>query len=220
MSTKITKTNLDWTNVKNLCRITMNKDSTAIPATESFKKKILIAEHSLINTLTISWLWKHMPSWVSVHFARHWLGWLKFISTARTDRTNVDRNKLPQDNPVNYAGEATAQALINVSRRRLCYQASPETRLYMEDLKTAILKVDKSISNVMVPNCIYRAGCPEIQICKYQFYVKFLKYVENNNLNINTIQQRYDAYNDYFYSWQRLKDTLEDCAKGGEMDEN
>lgn len=213
MKTKITKTNLDWTYVKNLCRTTMNKEHTDISATEEFKTKILIAEHSPITTLTISWLWENIPSWVSVHFARHWLGWLKFISTSRTDRTNVDRNKLPQDNPVNYAGVANAQALINVAKKRLCWQASVETRTCMEDLKTKISEIDKNIANVMVPSCIYRGGCPEMQMCKFQLYIKVLEYAKNNNLKLDTIQQRYDAYNSYYYSYQHLKDVIDYCKR-------
>ena len=104
------------------------------------------------------------------------------------------------DNPVNYAGEANAQALINVSKKRLCHQASNETRTYMEDLKTSILIVDRAISDVMVPSCIYRGGCPEMQMCSFGLYPKFLKFCLENNLNYYTIQQRYDAYNLYFHS--------------------
>ena len=54
--------------------------------------------------------------------------------------------------------EANAQALINVSRVRLCYQAANETREYMEDLKDSIYIKDKNLSNVLVPNCVYRGG--------------------------------------------------------------
>ena len=167
MKTTIEEANIDWKLVKNLCRNTMNKDSTGIEPCDDFIKKILIAEHSPIRVIRIRWNWKDIKSWISVHFARHWLGWNKWISTQRTDRTGIERNNLPQDAKVDMVVEANAQALINVSRVRLCYQAANETREYMEDLKDSIYIKDKNLSNVLVPNCVYRGGCSEITPCGF-----------------------------------------------------
>lgn len=198
METKITDKHLNWIEVKNVCRTTMNKEHTDKEPTDNFKTNLLIAEHSPICKLTVSWLWKNMKSWVSVHFVRHWLGWNKFVSTQRTDRTGIDRNKMPQDTPVVYAGEANAQALINVAKKRLCFQASNETRLYMEDLKSTIKnEVDKNIALVMVPSCIYRMGCPEMTMCETQLFIRFKQYVKDNNINIDTIRRRYEAYEQF-----------------------
>jgi hypothetical protein len=202
MLTEITKINTDWTDVKNECRNTVNKEATDKPATERFKKQLLLSEHSPITLLRVKWKWRDIPSWVSVHFARHWLGWQKWISTQRTDRTGVDRNKAPQDTPVVYDGEANAMALINVARKRLCYQASTETRGYMEDLKVSIGENgEKEISNVLVPNCIYRMGCPEFGKCGH--IDGFIKFVKNKGVDISElfdIQTRYDLWNEWFYS--------------------
>lgn len=198
VKTKILKTDFDWVFVKNACRNTVNKSATETEPTTEFKKKILISEHSPIRSLKVKWSWEGLKSWVSVHFARHWLGWEKYISTQRSDRTNINRDKSPQDAPVNMIVDANVQALINVGRVRLCYQASPETRTQMENLKTILKTQDEEISNVIVPNCIYRQGCVEFEMCKEQFYAKFLKYCKDNNLPINTIQQRYDAYNKFY----------------------
>lgn len=197
--TQIKKVNIDWTEIKNECRHTTNKADTDIPATTEFKKKALISEHSPIRLGRIKWRWEGIKSWISFHFARHWLGWDKFVSTQRTDRTGVNRDEARQDTPVNMDIEANPQALINVAKVRLCYQASPETREYMEDLKFTISDVgQKELSNVLVPSCVYRAGCPEFNMCKERFWANFLKWCNDNNKPINTIQQRYDAYNEYF----------------------
>lgn len=199
VETKILKTDFDWTFVKNACRNTVNKSATDIEPTREFKRKILISEHSPIRSLKIKWIWEGIKSWVSVHFARHWLGWEKFISTQRSDRTNIDRDKSPQDTPVNMIIDANAQSLINVGRVRLCYQASPETRTQFENLKTKLYDYDIEIADVLVPNCVYRHGCSEtFGMCKEKFYPKFLAYCEDNNLPLNSIQQRYDAYNKFF----------------------
>ena len=199
MKTNITNVNCNWTSIKNKCRVTDNKLPTEKEPNDDFIKHLLISEHSPIRQARIEWMWEGIKSWVSVHFARHWLGWDKWVSTQRVDRTGVNRDESPQDKPVNMQVEANAQALINVARFRLCRQASNETREYMEDLKTAIKDSgQKDISDVMVPNCIYRFGCPEFKSCGY--FELFLRYCKANNLKLDTIQDRYDAYNKMFYS--------------------
>lgn len=118
--TEIIKVDADWVDVKNKCRNTVNKEYSDKLATTDFKKKVLISEHSPIRIVKIEWRWKSIKSWIATHFARHWLGWDKWISTQREDRTGVDRDKAPQDAPVNYDGSSNAQACINVGRYRLC----------------------------------------------------------------------------------------------------
>ena len=202
MKTNIKRVSVDWTEIKNECRHTDNKEDTAKEPSKHFIQQLLIAEHSPVRLARIKWSWDGIKSWISVHFARHWLGWEKWVSTQRTDRTGVNRDKSPQDTPVNMDVEANAQALINVSRYRLCKQASKETREYMMDLKASIKeKGQKEISNVMVPNCIYRMGCPEFKCCGH--IQKFKDWCEDSGhslLDLNDIQLRYDIYNEFFYS--------------------
>ena len=200
MKTKITKVQIDWTEIKNECRHTTNKEDSKVPATKEFIKKVLISEHSPIRLGRIKWSWDGIKSWVSVHFARHWLGWDKWVSTQRTDRTNIDRDAARQDTLVNMDIEANPQALINVGRYRLCKQASDETREYMENLKEEIRNVgQEELSNVLVPNCIYRAGCPEFHCCG--LISDFIKWSKEKGKEINwlNIQSRYDLYNEFFY---------------------
>lgn len=199
--TKITKVNADWTDVKNECRNTVNKEATEKEPTIDFKKKILISEHSPIRLIEIKWRWEGIKSWISVHFARHWLGWDKWISTQRNDRTGVDRDKSPQDTPVNYDGKGNAQALINVARFRLCNSAHPETRAYMEDLKESIHEFEPELSDVMQRNCIYRGGCPEFNPCPY--WKNFCE--KHKGENLLDIQTRYDLANKDFYESRKKR---------------
>ena len=201
MLTKITKINADWTDVKNECRNTVNKEATEKEPTIDFKKKILISEHSPIRLIEIKWRWEGIKSWISVHFARHWLGWDKWISTQRNDRTGVDRDKSPQDTPVNYDGKGNAQALINVARFRLCNSAHPETRAYMEDLKESIHEFEPELSDVMQRNCIYRGGCPEFNPCPY--WKNFCE--KHKGENLLDIQTRYDLANKDFYESRKKR---------------
>ena len=193
---EITDINADWRKVKNRCRTTMGKNATGNEATKYFVKKILISEHSPIRLVTIDFSWKNLKSWIATHFSRHHVGWEKWISTQRNDRTNVDRDKSPQDTPVKMDVCANAQGLINVARYRLCYMAHKETREKMEELKCAIKESgQEEIANVMQKNCIYRCGCPEFESCGY--WKAFCeKYKDENLLNIQT---RYDLADKDFY---------------------
>ena len=165
---KIKKIDADWKEIKNECRNTINKEDTDKEPSKNFIRKLLISEHSPIRLATIKWRWEGIKSWVSVHFSRHWLGWDKFVSTQRTDRTGKNRDESPQGALVNMDVNANAQALINVSRWRLCYQASTETRKEMENLKKAIRDAgQEEIAFCMQPNCVYRGGCPEMKSCGY-----------------------------------------------------
>jgi hypothetical protein len=150
-----------WPKVKRSARTTISKDGEGAYPADSWKKRILLAEHSPIRKIRFSWRWYRLRSWVSVHFVRHWNGISHWVSTQRTDRTGVDRDESPQKTPVLHECEANAQALINISRRRLCGQASPETRAAWKEVKAEVGKVDPILASVMVPECIYRGFCPE-----------------------------------------------------------
>lgn len=169
-----------WPKVKQAARTTISKDGSGAYPSDSWKKTILLAEHSPIRKIRFSWKWVDLKSWVSVHFVRHKLGIEHWVSTQRSDRTGHDRNKSPQDSPVTHECEANAQALIFISRRRLCNQASSETRAAWIEVKAEIQKTDPVLASVMVPECIYRGFCPEFHSCGYantkEYQIELEKY--------------------------------------------
>lgn len=158
----------NWSEVKEAARTTIGKDGIGIfTPSYKWKKTILLAEHSPIRLLHVKWKWKNLKSWVSVHFVRHKYGVEHWVQTQRSDRTNVDRDKSPQDTPVSHQADANAQALINISRKRLCNQAAPETRAAWLEVKREIEIREPVLGEVMVPECIYRGFCPEFKSCGY-----------------------------------------------------
>lgn len=208
MRTEIIKVKGDWQEVVDDCRTTVSKPPLGHEPSNEFKQAILIAEHSPIRNISIKWVWRGIKSWIATHFSRS--KWECFISTQRTDRTGVDRDNLPQGALVNFTGEANIQHLIDTSRKRLCFCASPETREKWEDLKCEINKIDPNIAQVMVPNCIYRFGCPEMGKC--QFFKRFLDYAimegsyisaDKQTNTMDDISYRYKLYNEYFYERKR-----------------
>lgn len=194
MRTDIIKVKGDWEEIATDCRATVGKPPIGKEPSDTFKRKLLLAEHSPIRDISIKWKWENMPHWVTVHWVRH--KWEKFVRTQRTDRTGIDRTKLTQDEPQDFTGEANQQALIDTMRKRLCHQASPETRAYACDLKQTLSEREdtKYLADVLVPNCVYRGGCPEISQCGYYRRLTQL----DSAVVSSDLQRRYDAYNKLF----------------------
>lgn len=189
--TEILKKKGDWIEVVNDCRATVGKGELGKEPSDTFKTQILIAEHSPIRDISFKWRWQNIKSWVATHWVRH--KWECFVRTQRTDRTGVNRDNLPQSARVDFTGEANVQHLIDTMRKRLCYQAAKETREYAEDLVEAISETDFAIGSVLVPNCIYRGGCPEMKSCG--LWERFQNYTQNYvGYTDDDIQVRYEVY--------------------------
>lgn len=198
IKTEILKIKGGWDEVLDACRATVSKKFLNKEPSEEFKRSIIISEHTPIRTLLVKWRWQGLPSYIATHFARHHIGFEKWISTQRNDRQKkYDREQAPQNAPVTFIGEGNAQFFINLSKLRLCTAADPKTRKQTEDLKrTMYQEGDKTIAWSMVPSCIYRGGCSEINGC--DFYKKFLE--RHPEITVNTtIEERYDIYNADFF---------------------
>lgn len=157
----------NWQDVKDSTLNTIGKTTGKYPTSE-WKLKLIRSEHSPIRRLKFYWRWKDLKSWVSVHFVRHKIGIEHWVSTQRTDRTGINRDELPQGAFVDHACESDAQAMINISRRRLCNCASKETREAWQLVKENTAKTEPELASSMVRECVYRNGlCPEMFSCGY-----------------------------------------------------
>lgn len=174
----------DWVLCRNNALATQRKSSTK-PPSSAWKTKILIAEHSPIRSLEFSWEWIDLPYWISVHFVRHHEGITHYVSSQRNDIQKLyDRRKAPQDSPVNHRCVANAQALLNISKARTCFNASLETRNAWNMLLDALRPQAPELVALCVPPCIFRNGiCPEVfKQCGYNetrvFDAKLGEYLE------------------------------------------
>ena len=163
----------DWRGVADAANTTIGREPGDKEPSPKWKRKILLAEHSPIRTLQIRWRWIDLPYWVSVHLVRHKIGIEHFVRTQRSDRTGIDRNELPQGALVTHECVANPQSIINISRKRLCQQASKETReawtLFLESIKLN----HPELYSVCVPECVYRGWCTEFKSCGYSLTSKF-----------------------------------------------
>lgn len=141
------------------------------------------------------------PERDGIRFVRHKIGIEHFVSSQRNDRqNNYDRNTAPQSALVIHECEANAQAIINISRKRLCKQASSETREAWQNFLESIKNIEPELYSVCVPECVYRNGfCPEFKSCGYnhteEFEEELKKYIQgfekqiNNKTNINDTER-------------------------------
>lgn len=152
---------------KAACETTSNKEITSIERLIALKQRMYLAEHSPIR---MRQFWIHLaniPTFVATHLVRHHVGIDHYQLSHRFDKTHVPNEESNRMTPTNISMHINAQALINMSRKRLCSKASPETRKVMEVIKEAIRVLDPDLAEVMVPECVYRHMCPEEKGCGY-----------------------------------------------------
>jgi hypothetical protein len=172
MYCKLISTSNNWHEIKNAAMTTIGKDEGKYPSSE-WKRKALLSEHSMIRKLRISAKWYDLKYYVSVHLVRHKFGIEHFVKTQRTDRTGINRDELLQSAFVEHEIEANAQAIINISRKRLCNMASTETReAWMAFLRT-FKDIEPELFSVCKPECIYKGWCPEFKSCGYNTTYSF-----------------------------------------------
>jgi len=165
MQIKLIKRAGTWADVYEAALFTVGKTSLGRMPNDVWKEKILTAEHSPIRLLWFTFEVKEIPYWVMNHLTRHKIGVEFFVKTQRTDKTGINRNELKQDNPVDLLININAQALINISRKRLCKKASPETREVWMKLIDELRDYEPILASKCVPECQYRQKCPEFEPC-------------------------------------------------------
>lgn len=157
----------DWLLCKRCTLVTVSKDSDK-PASEEWKVKLLKANHSPIRTLQFCFRLTDIPYWVSVHLVRH-VHATPFVSTQRNDRQKkYDRTCATQDAPVTMCWYMNAEELITIAHKRLCNQASKETRDIIRAICDKVIEENPEFKELLVPNCVYRGGlCDEFNCCGY-----------------------------------------------------
>lgn len=158
----------DWLLVKQCTLVTVGKESDK-PPTEKFKRDILRARHSPIRELRFVFRLTDIPYWVSVHFCRH-VHAQPYVKTQRNDRQNqYDREKAPQDAPVDMIWSVNGEEFIVVTNKRKCNLAAEKTRDLMDMLCAEVEKVCPEFTEELVPMCVRNGGvCYEMHPCNME----------------------------------------------------
>lgn len=158
-------TDADWLAVKQRALVTIGKN-VKNPPSQEWKRSILDARHSPIRRLRFSFLLEGIPSWVSVHLCRH-IHAQPYVRSQRNDRQQMyDRNKAPQDAPVNMIWDMNAEELLIIANKRLCRQAALETRQVVQEMCDKVTELCPEFSGLLVAPCVYNPGyCHEMKPC-------------------------------------------------------
>jgi thymidylate synthase ThyX len=154
----------DWFEVKRRALVTVGKNAITEP-NETWKHSILEARHSPIRRLHFSF-YIECPYWVSVHLCRH-IHAQPYVKSQRNDRqSEYDRNKAPQDETVCMIWDMNAEELMIIANKRLCAQASPETREIVQKMCDLVQDRMPEFRGLLVPMCKYSGGvCHEMKPC-------------------------------------------------------
>ena len=124
-------------------------------------------QHSPIRT-QLFWIeCREIPLFVASQLVRSHVGVQFFQKSHRPDR-NPDAKDEGRMTPTDLAFICNAEALINMSHKRLCAKASPETREIFGQICELVEEQDPDLYKHLVPQCMYRGGiCPEPKGCGY-----------------------------------------------------
>lgn len=157
-------TEQDWIACKERALVTIGK-KVVNPPDEIWKKAILKARHSPIRRLRFSFYIEGIPSWCATHLARH-VHAQPYIKSQRNDRqSEYNRDKAPQDAPVNMIYDVNGEELMVIANKRLCKQASAKTRKVVRMMCDEVAKTNPEFTEFLVPMCQYVGECKEMYPC-------------------------------------------------------
>ena len=169
-----------WKRALNAARRTIGKEPVDHEPSKSWEAKMLLAEHSPIRLVEYDFGWKKIRQWVTTHLVRHHEGCEKFVHSQRGDRRELpcDRDHIFQGAKNDMDMTVNAQAMMSISRKRLCKCASKETREAWSEVIDELDKVDSVLAHKCVPECVYRGFCPEfMNSCGYWKTDEFKKHL-------------------------------------------
>lgn len=165
-------TDHDWLEVKRRALVTVGL-SVKNPPDMAWKHSMLEARHSPIRRLRFAFYLGGIPYWVAMHLRTHVHDcpngdeFDPYIKSQRDDRqSEYERGKAPQDQPVNMIIDMSGEQLMNFANKRLCRQASYETRGVVVAMCSEVLDKCPEFAGHLVPMCDYHGGvCHEMYPC-------------------------------------------------------
>jgi hypothetical protein len=142
---------------------------------QAFVEKALISEHSFLAEVRVQIIDDACRSDVVSHIVRHTKGHPRFyVESRRPDWTKQDRPTDPAATRL-FVSTWGLDALMAMMRQRLCGKSMQATRDWAYDVRLALVQtiysnweqegVAMALLRVLVPNCVYRYGCPEHPTC-------------------------------------------------------
>lgn len=130
------------------------------------RERIYQCDHSPARLIKY-WIELHgVQTFVSTHLVRHKIGAEHYVESNRDDRGGAGDDNVTRDTPVNHGIDANASALMQISRKRLCYASHVKTVAVWRKVRNEMQAVDHDLAAAMAPECAYRGYCPELRECR------------------------------------------------------
>ncbi len=155
---------IDWDEAYSSALLTQGKKPKNKYPSDKWIEKLIKSEHSPLRKVMYSIVLRDIPSFVATHLVRYTTS-QPYVSTSRSDITGKDDKLTNRLTPVTMELFLNAQTIITISRQRLCYKASKETREIWVEVLKELKKIEPLLVKYSMPNCIYRNGCPEFTPC-------------------------------------------------------
>jgi len=151
-----------WEDLREAALNTVGKELSHKEYNSETMQKYLLSEHSPIRSVILRIKLIQIDYYTSVHFTRHGMS-THYVTTSRPDKTGVGRDVKQK---VDHIMDCNLQNIIDMMRKRLCRgKCSSETYFWAVAIKREIEKLFPDIAFCLVPNCVYRSGCPEFSSC-------------------------------------------------------
>ena len=174
----------DWQRVVNATRMTVGKEPIDHEPSDKFKHMICRSEHSPLRLLEFDIILKDVPSFVQNQIVRHKQGVEFFVCSSRPDRGNQKpRSEQRKTDPCDMQISINAQAILNISRKRMCRKAEGATRLWWQRVIYELGKIEPILASYCWPDCVYKSKCTEAEPCGW--WEKHKEQFNNSN-NENT----------------------------------
>lgn len=163
-----------WDNALSAARFTVGKETeNGTQPSIAWKMKMCRSEHSPLREVVYRIECHDMPWRVLWHLVRHHVGIEKYVRTSRPDRRPEATTDL-----YDVIFTINAQALIQISRLRLCNTSWHETTEAWRQILSAVNKLDPVMISWCCPRCVQIGACPEQKSCgfiKTELYASWRK---------------------------------------------
>ena len=134
--------------------------------TNGWVRDIALAEHSPIREISFWFECHDIPNFVVNHIVRHNAGFNPYVRSNRGDITGINDEDINRLTPTSIMFTVNLQALINISRKRLCRKSHQKTIEFWQKVVSAVEEECPHLVGLCMRECDYRGFCPEMNKCK------------------------------------------------------
>jgi hypothetical protein len=173
-------------------RVTRGKDmyTKKLPSLDAWYT-MLISEHSSHRAVKYRIYVEDIPFYTHVHLVRHHVGFEPHVYSQRDDngiQETTPRDDYPQGTLISMFFDANVQAILNISRKRLCHKAHRTAQQFVQKLKYSLIYTgddyDKMLGKLLLQPCSWFPGiCQEPEPCGRVANVTKLADMHRNLLN-------------------------------------